>query len=491
MKRQQIALQTSAQTEPPSDTALQLEDVRMGRRVMPVLAGRVATMLAQFASLTLIARAIGPSDFGLLQLALVAFAYLTLLADLGVSILATRDNAGRAREDLGVYVGARLVLAVTVTGVAVAGLVFIEMDREATVVVAVLCIGLVASALNVRWLLQARERFNRIAIIDVMAACAQTAGALGMWLWARDITWAAVVMIVAPCLSATGTMIASRNSGLTVRISASTVAVIRRALPAGIAVLATSIYFNIDSLLLGIFRDPSEIGYYAAAYRLVLAALAAATVANAVAIPILTRATKDAPRAIPAALSELSSALLWLALPLAVATSIGSPVLVTFVFGDAFAPAAVPLAILVWTVVTVSANTPFAALMLARRQDRRYMLIMLAGGATNIALNLILIPRFGTIGAAATAILTEVMVLSLVIGSTLDMSPKILLRSVWSAILPTMTVAIAVWMLREHPGAILLVLVTVGIAGAVVGPFQPVRLRELISPRGTPAQIDS
>src|SRR5687767_4047491 len=111
----------------------------MGRHVMPVLAGRVATMVAQFASLTLIARAIGPSDFGLLQLALVAFAYLMLLADLGVSILATRDNAGRAREDdLGVYVGARLILGVTVTSVALASLAIVEMDSEARGVVAVL-----------------------------------------------------------------------------------------------------------------------------------------------------------------------------------------------------------------------------------------------------------------------------------------------------------------------------------------------------------------
>ena len=307
-----------------------------------MLGGRLATMIAQFLSLALIARALGPAEFGTLQIALVTFVYLTFLGDLGISVLGTRDNDRlQTRGWVGTYLGAKFVLGSAAIGVVVIGSVLLGLQARDAQVVAVLAVGLIASSLSLRWLLQARERFTSIALIDTAASVVQLGSAAALALVGGGVVWAAVTMASAPIVSALLAGVAMRRSLERPRIGGSTMALIRRALPAGIAVFATSVYFYID-LLLGVLRSPAEVGYYGAAYRFVFAALALPTVANAVALPVLSRLLTGPRVTLEATLSSTSAILLYLAMPLAAATTIMAPGLVELFVGTEFAPAAAP-----------------------------------------------------------------------------------------------------------------------------------------------------
>lgn len=450
-------------------------------RVVPMLSGRIATMIAQFLSLTLIARTLGPTEFGALQLALVAFVYLTFLSDLGISVLGARDNARLASGGwLGVYIGAKLVLGLVALAVAAVGSASFGLQEREAQMVAVLAVGLIASAMSLRWLLQARERFGQIALVDTAAAAIQLGSAIALAAQDGGLIWAAATMASAPVVSALLSGILVRGSLERPLIGPPTRDLLRLALPAGVAVLATSVYFHIDSILLGVLRSSTEVGYYGAAYRLVFAALALPTVANAVALPVLSRLLTGAPRALDAAVSSTTAILLYVSVPLAAATSITAPGLVALVFGSEFAPAAAPLAILIWTCVTVSANTAFAALMLARRQDGRYMKIGVWGGIANLVLNVVAIPVWGMVGAAVTSIATEIFVLGLVLASTADRAPRILLGALGSAILPAIVMAIMIWPVRESLAAIPVGVASWLVAGLILGSLRPRRLRSII-----------
>ena len=234
-------------------------------RVVPMLSGRVATMVTQFLSLALIGRTLGPSAFGVLQVALVAFVYLNFLGDLGISILGTRDNDRLTTPGwVGTYIGARLVLGLVAVAVAAIASVLLDLRTRDAQIVAVLAVGLIASSLGLRWLLQARERFAHIALIDTAAAAVQLGSALALAAHGGGVLWAAATMASAPVVSALLTAMVMRGSLERPRIGAATMDLIRLALPAGVAVFATSLYFYIDTILLGIVRSPAEVGYYAA-----------------------------------------------------------------------------------------------------------------------------------------------------------------------------------------------------------------------------------
>jgi O-antigen/teichoic acid export membrane protein len=450
-------------------------------RVLPMLGGRVATMLAQFLSLALIGRTLGPSEFGALQIALVTFVYLTFLSDLGISVLGTRDNVRlKSRGWVGIYVGARLGLGVVTIAIVGIGSALLGLNARDAGIVAVLGVGLISSSLSLRWLVQAREQFAHLALIDTIAATVQLASAAALAMQHGGVVWAAATMASAPLVSAFMTAIVMRKSLEMPRLGAATIHLVRVALPAGVAVFATALYFYIDTILLGIVRSPAEVGYYGAAYRFVFAALALPTVANAVALPVLSRLIPGSHEELQATLSSTSTILLYIALPVAAATSIMAPGLVELVFGSEFAPASGPLAVLIWTCVTVSANTPFAALMLARRQDRRYMFACLLGGVANLGMNVFAIPVWGVAGAAVASIATEVIVLALILISTADCSPRILLRATRSAILPTMIMSLAMWPLRDSAIAVVVGVASWAVAGWITGSLRPTRVRSVI-----------
>jgi O-antigen/teichoic acid export membrane protein len=155
-------------------------------------------------------------------------------------------------------------------------------------------------------------------------------------------------------------------------------------------------------------------------------------------------------------LQEASRGLMWVALPIAVGATMTAGTIVAVVFGSAYAPSAPALAILIWSCVTVSANVPFAVLMLARSQDRLYMGVTVLGAFINVLLNLIVIPRFGMLGAAVTTLISEVTVLAFILWYTRDVSARIIVRAFGWALPPTIIMALVLVPFREHVVAFVL-----------------------------------
>jgi O-antigen/teichoic acid export membrane protein len=423
------------------------------------LAGsRAITFGIQFVTLALIARALGPSGYGLLQFGLAAFVYVGLSNDVGLTVLGAREHdtaeaLSRTRASL---IGARLVLTAVVVLIMVPAVLVIPLSSEGRLVAAILIVGFIFSAVNLRWRMQADERFGAIAIADTIGACVQLAITLAFVRGPGDLAWAAVAAIAMPV---TGTMVllflARRRSGLSVEISRRSARLLRRAAPLGVALLATAVYYSSDSVLLGLFRGSDEVGYYSAAYRIVLSCMLIPVVVHSVILPIGARLSRTDGVGLADMVSRSSRGLIWIALPLAIGTTLTAGTIISLVYGPAFAPSGLPLSILIWSCVTVSANVPFAVLMLARNQDRVYMGVTVAGAVINLALNLVLIPVFGMIGAAATTIVSEITVLAAILWYTRDMSTMVLARSVRIALPAAGCLAIALFVVGDRPIAFL------------------------------------
>lgn len=415
--------------------------------VVQLLLGRLGTMGLQFVVLVVVARQLGPSSFGALQLAMAAFVYVGWASDLGLSILGARQVTLDVAP--GELVAARLILAIpALSGLAVAAVV-IDAHGTAIAIVAILGLGTIANALHLRWLLQSASRFGRIAVADIGAAALQAALA-GLFVHGpNDLLVAAAVIAMHPIVSSFLALAASRSfPGLGLRVGRGTIRLVRSALPLGVATLATAIYYSADSLMLGAFRPVEEVGNYGAAYRIVLACLVLPQVGHAVALPLLSRLVQRHGDDLADFLGVVSKALVLIALPIAVGGSLVAEPLTETIFGGDFRPAALPFSILIWSVLTVSANAPFGALMLARHDDRRYMRLTVAGALANVGLNAAMIPLFGMVGAALTTMASEILVVGLILRATSDVSWRILVSNLRAVLPATMAMAIVVLPVR-------------------------------------------
>ena len=383
----------SAAAEPAAGS-LRSNRAGLSSGIARLAASRAVTTALQFVTLALLARALGPSGYGVIAFGLALFVYIGLTNDLGLTILGAREHG--TTEDLartrGALLGARLLLTAGVVVVVALVLTLFPLTAEARLVGAILTLGFVSSSLNLRWAMQADERFGSIAVADTIGSGVQLLVALLFVNGPEDIGWAAVATVAQPVTSTVVLALRARHAGrVTVTVTRQSLYLVRRAAPLGVALLATALYYSADSVLLGIFRGSADVGYYAAAYRVVLACLAIPVVVHSVLLPVVARLQRTDPTSLTDTLGGASRGLIWIALPIAVGTALTAGTIIRVVFGDAYDPSAPVLALLIWSCVTVSSNVPFAVLMLARHQDRMYMAVTVLGAVANVVLNLVAI----------------------------------------------------------------------------------------------------
>jgi O-antigen/teichoic acid export membrane protein len=100
-----------------------------------------------------------------------------------------------------------------------------------------------------------------------------------------------------------------------------------------------------------------------------------------------------------------------LCIPIAFFITFASPIIVQVLFGISYLPSAIALQILIWNMVVVSISGTYWMLILVPLGRTKEVMYAVASGAlTNIILNILLIPPFSFVGAAAATLITEIVV---------------------------------------------------------------------------------
>ncbi|MEP0545428.1 MAG: oligosaccharide flippase family protein [Rhodothermales bacterium] len=363
--------------------------------------------LGTFAHLT---RALGPDRFGILSWGLALLLYFSLIVDLGLGVLGTREVArdtSRVRRLAEEILTLRLVLlAVALSGFA---LIVLLLDKPPLFkyVIAVEGLALVGHAFAFDWVYQGVQRMGIIALRNVTSALLTFVGAILIVRSPDDVVLAAVITTSALLLS-NGWMAVTywREFGpLRLRVEwTAWKRLARPAFPIAASLLMIYVYTTVDQLMLGLLRSDTEVGWYAVSFRILTAALIASDVINQAFLPALSEAYGN-PMAMLHRARTFATALFALGLPIAVGGAAMAPEIVVLFAGDDFAPATVSLTLLMINVGLVYIGKAFGDSLIAWDRERAFLWIATAGALLNIALNAILIPAFGLNGAAVATVI--------------------------------------------------------------------------------------
>jgi hypothetical protein len=179
-----------------------------------------------------------------------------------------------------------------------------------------------------------------------------------------------------------------------------------------LAYLAVQVTSTIDAPLLGALDGAAAAGIYGAIYRLPNAWLALLTALIGGALPTFTRAAEQGPEAVlelRRRALRLGSGAALLMLALAPAGYFSVPLL----FGHEYDRGQWPVVVLIVANAVITLSAPLHLLAVVRGDDRRYAEIVGAGAVLNVALNLVLIRRYGIGGAAVATLLAQILIASL------------------------------------------------------------------------------
>jgi O-antigen/teichoic acid export membrane protein len=272
---------------------------------------------------------------------------------------------------------------------------------------------LLVSAVNLEWVLQGLQRLPAIAVSRLVGQVAF--GACMPLLLAGGLAGAtryADANLLGLAIAALAVIVLLRRGALPLyrvrcrELSSRLV----RSLPFAWSLVMIQIYYSIDTLMLGYLGNSAQVGEYGIAYRLPQSATTLIAVWVVAQYPALAaRATSDR-TAIAASVGLAASLGSVLALSFLLVTPV-SHSLMTELFGAAFRPAGTPFLILMANAGVILVSINFGNTLLALGDERRASLGLTLGAALNVALNFLLIPRFGPTGAACATLATEMFIL--------------------------------------------------------------------------------
>jgi O-antigen/teichoic acid export membrane protein len=305
------------------------------------------------------------------------------------------------------------------------------------VLLPILAIKLLIDAVTFDWYLQGAGRHRVVAMSRIVGQLAYAAVLVP--LLARGLIGARhyVVANLVGLVVTAGIMVvlALRDVGLPSR--ATRIRPIRarvaRSTPFLWWIALTQIYYSTDLILVAYLAGDRKAGLYAAAAKLPLSVIGVAALWFSVAMPETARLHSAAQTDIIRRQARVATTSAVVAgLPFVVLGPIFATDIAKTLFGPKFTGSGPALAILSASVAISFLQIVVTSVVMGAGRERPYVRVMSFGAAANVALNLVLIPLFGIVGAAISTMVAEIIVLIAGISQMTHVTGRLEVR--WRAI---------------------------------------------------------
>ncbi|MEE8470891.1 MAG: oligosaccharide flippase family protein [Dehalococcoidia bacterium] len=464
---------------------------RVAKNSLVLLASEVITYLLFFISGMFTARHLGPASYGILSFGVAYTALFVVLTDLGLSFVTIRDVsrdkslASKYFANVGLMKVLLAVLTITLIAVTMnVGKIVMGYPQQTITVVYLIGLSVAFTGINQMCfsLFRAFERMEYQSLGQIVRAALMLAGVIIAVKIGFGVVGFASLYFFASLgtLACSLTILGWKFSNYQIWSHLRTAIdwgfwkpALKQAFPFALSLIFITINFSIDTVMLSAMVPESDkvVGLYTAAFRLLVMLLSIRMALSLALFPVMSQAHATSKESLKLISERFFKYSLILALPIGVGTTILATRFISLVYGSEYLSAALALQILVWSAVLGYVNFTSSVFQATNRQA---MVAKLTGfGAVlNILLNLLLIPFFGYIGAAAstTAVAVVVLSISLVIIARTEYALGIpfAVRNVTKVLIASAAMGCFVWYLQDLNLAILVILGALVYAAAIV-----------------------
>lgn len=371
---------------------------------------RVISLLASFLITALIARYLGPHDFGLLAYAISLMSVFAIAGHMGLSGLVVRELV-RNKSNQNSILGTVFVLKLFAYLVSFLLLLFFALYSEGVHSVGFYILIFVASSVVFKpfevldfWF-NSRVEAKYVSLSKVIALFIVSIYRISLVLLGSGVVYFALSNVIgAVVLSICLCVYYVRRSGISLTQWEFKKTIAKDLVSQGWMVFLGSIfaviYLKIDQVMLGWMQGMEDVGTYAVAATLSEAWYFFPGIIVATFFPKLISLRDSDRRVYNQRLQDLFDFLFLASVVVAILVSIFSSYIVTVFFGDKYEESAVVLSIHIWASVFVFMRSLFSKWVLIEGFLVFSIVSQGLGALMNVALNYILIPYYASYGAA-------------------------------------------------------------------------------------------
>ncbi|MBQ8829971.1 MAG: flippase [Oscillospiraceae bacterium] len=361
------------------------------------------------------ARYLGPDNYGLVSYAAAVAAFFVPVMQLGLRSTLVQEFIQNPEEE-GEILGSALVMNIVSSLICIVGIVsFVSIanrgESDTIIVCALYSVNLVFQALEmIQYWFQAKLLSKYYAIISVIAYTAVSVYKIILLITRKSIYWFAISQVLDYAIIAVSLIIIYIHNKDNQKLSFSW--------KRGKTMLSVSKYYIISSLMVTIFShtdsimlklmvDKAATGYYTAAVSCAtLTSFVFGAVIDSMR-PAILASKLVSQQEFESKMKQLVSVVVWMALAQSVIITVFAKLLVVFLYGDAYTPAADALRIVTWYSAFSYLGSVRNIWILAEDKHRFLWIVNLVGALGNVILNTLLIPVMGVGGAALASVITQ------------------------------------------------------------------------------------
>jgi len=417
-----------------------------------------------------IARILGDTTLGKYSFALAFTGIFAIIVEFGLSGLTIRDVA-KDKTMAGKYVGNIIIIRAILSLIAIALIVAIvnvadyPPDTKLATIILGLYVVFTSLAHLFRAIIRAFERMELEALALVVAKIVTVSFGLSALFLGYGLIEVALAFLIGSVVDlAISGFICLRKFAkpkLSIDIEFWKYA-IKVSLPIVFISVASVIFIRIDTVMLSSMQGDAVVGWYNAAYNMVLTLQAIPSLYGAVFLPVMSQAFAYSRSLLINIYQRSVRYLFSLGLPMAVGITLLADRFISLFYGEGFEASAIALRILAWDIPLYFLYFVLGQLLFAMNRQNRMAVATGICAVLNIVLNLILIPELSYEGAGIATITTEVVLLGLYLYFTSKYLVLIPLHKIiFKPVVACAIMATAIYFLRHLNLALLIVIAVV------------------------------
>jgi O-antigen/teichoic acid export membrane protein len=392
---------------PPSRPA------QVARHFAALASGDAIARVVAFLAGVFVARRLGAEMFGVMTFGQAVVLYFNHLAACGTDLTGIREIAAdptRARTLAPSILFVRTLVALGLFAVLSAGAMALLPPLEAAVV-ALFAATLFGHGPNAKFVLVGLSRPGPVAWSRGAGELLYAVLVFAFVRERHDVVWVPWAQALGDIGSAVLMLFWLRRMGFKMPVELDwSVArpLLTRSFPLVLNILLGLLIFNCDLLVLKYFRGNATVGWYSASYQLISFLINMAWAYSHSLLPALTTAPRDTGERQALYQTSLAQSFA-VSLPIAVGGALLAGPLIALVFGPQYEASGAPLALLVSSVPFMVYKDVAMVAMIVSGRERAVLRMTAVAVVFNLVANLLVIPRYGMVGAACTTLATEVL----------------------------------------------------------------------------------
>ena len=377
--------------------------------------GKVFQMVLTLVVGMLTARYLGPSNYGVIGETASYVAFFSVICQLGFTSTAVKeimDHEDRQGEILGTTIFFRICTSL-ISSAAITALLFVMEDGDKTIVTVAFLqsLSLIFQSFEMihywyqsRLETQVSVKIQSIAYL-IMAVYKITILALGKsveWFAFSTALEAAVVGIFLLCVY-------NRGEGQRLRVSIFTgKELLKSSYHFILSGLMVTVYSEMDKIMLGRMLSEEAVGYYTAATKICsMWSFVVMALINS-SRPVIISSRSKSQESYVKQNKRLYAAIIWIGIAAGLAVTVFAKLIIYILYGPDYMPSVSSLRISAWYTMFSMLGSARGIWIVCEDKSKYVKYYLGIGAILNVVLNYLLIPAYGSAGAAAATLATQV-----------------------------------------------------------------------------------